>query len=279
MGKFDGKYIRGLVGNIVQRKTKDGLVIQMTPKSVRQSKDTKKAQKVFGQGSVLACAIREDLLQVIRRNYDGDMVNRFNTPVRDVLKQCVNKETGQYTFQKNSFERLEGFEFNLKSLLINNLLVKPLLSFEGSILKISLPEIQVSQELKFPGQTNFCTLTVSVSLTALHDGTSKELDPQSVDIYSNQATVPQQDFEFEVAEGGCLCVAGIGLNYYVLKDQIQMVYNSKDFNPANVCGAVITPGIFVEPPPRVVGNVTLGSLWRRVDKLKLPAMDDSSAEE
>lgn len=271
MAKFDGKYFRGLVGNLVQRKTKDGLVIQMAPVRVKQSKGTKKAQKVFGQSRTLAGTLRKQLLQVIRENYDPGMINRFNTPVEDVLKQCIDKQTGTYTFQENSFERLSGFEFNIKSLLINSLLVKPEMSLSGSTLTVRLPEIQIAEALKFPGQTNICTLQITLSVIALHAG--KKLLPQtrSVEIRSDQGSLPPQDFEFEVAAGGCLCTVGIGLVYYKQTDNIQTIHNSKEFNPANICGAIITPGAFVEPPPHTNGNTTQGSIWRSLDKLNLPA--------
>lgn len=273
MGKFDGKHIRGLVGNLVQRKTKYGLVVQMAAVRVKQSKATKKAQKVFGQGSTLAAAIRNDLLQVIHQKNDSGMVNRFNTPVKDVLKQCVNEETGQYTFQENSFERLSGFEFNVKSLLINSLLVKPEVSLDGNTLKVSLPEIEVSKELKFPVNTNVCELVVTVAMIALHAGESREMDPQSIEIIDNQGIVPAQDFEFEVSEG-CLCVAGIGLRYFKVNDHVRAMFNSITFNPANICGAIITPGTFIAPPHSIkIGNKTIPTKWRTVSKLKLPAAE------
>jgi hypothetical protein len=273
MGKFDGKHIRGLVGNLVQRKTKYGLVVQMAAARVKQSKATKKAQKVFGQGSTLACAIRKDLLDIIHQKNDSGMVNRFNAPIKDVLKQCVNEGTGHYVFQENSFERLAGFEFNVKSLLINSLLVKPEVSLNGNILKVSLPEVEVLKELKFPGNTNVCELVVSVAMIALHAGKSKEMDAQSIEIQDSQGILPAQDFEFEVSEG-CLCVAGIGLRYFKVNDHVRVVFNSITFNPANICGAIITPGTFIVPPPFVkIGNKTITTNWRTAGKINLPAAE------
>jgi len=272
MGKFDGKHIRGLVGNLISRKTKDGLVLQMAPIRVKQSKGTKKAQKVFGQGSVLAGAIRRGLRFIIHDRNDSGMVNRFNTPVRDVLKQCFDKQTEQYSFQEDSFERLTGFEFNIKSLLINSLLVKPELHFNGVVLKVSIPEIVVPKELKFPGSTNQCELVVSVTMIALHERRYKDLDPEIMEIDSNQELSPAQEFEFEVSEG-CLCVAGIGLRYFKVHNNMKAMFNSDDFNPANVCGAVVTPGMFKLPPPEVNGNTIKNSGWAVVDKLKLTAAE------
>ncbi len=273
MGKFDGKYIRGLVGPVIQRRTRHGLVVQSTPDKVNQTEGTKKAQGVFGQGSILACTIRDNLISVTQGNWDPGMVNRFNTPVRDVLKQCYDKETDQYTFKENSFGRLAGFEFNVKSLLINYLLVSPEVVFQDNVFKVTVPEIDTTESLRFPGSTNACEINIAFIPVALHAGRIRQpADFRSFNVQIDQGMVPRQEFEF-VADPGCLCVAAIGLNYFTLNNGIRTDYNTKVFNPSGVIGAIVVPGVFVEPPLIKEGNKVHASPWTRVYKMKLPAAE------
>jgi len=272
MGTFDGKRIRGLVGPVVFRKgRKNQEIVQTSPSNLKQTKATKIAGKTFGQGSTLACVIREDLRPVTLDNYDGDMVNDFATPVRDVLKQCFDKETGFYTFEQDSFARLEGFEFNPRSLLINSLLVAPETALNGNTFKVSIPEFEVPQKFKFPGNTNVCRLRVGVSVIALHAGLNTDLLVRELEISAGEHTVPASEFEFEVS-AGCLCVAAISLTYFRLQEGIKTIYNFKAFHPAAVCGAIVSPGTFIVPPPYTkVGNKTIPTEWGKAGKIKLPA--------
>lgn len=271
MGKFDGKQIRGLVGNLVFRKGKDCTIIQTTPTVVKQSKDTKRSSKVFGQGSILACAIRIGIGQVTTSFYDGNMINRLNRPVREVLMKCFDKETETYTFEKDSFSRLAGVEFNIHSPLINNLWVVPQTVLEGNILKVSLPEMQLPKDLTFPVNANVCDVLVEVTTISIHDNYQRDLPEQRLEIHSAQASVPAHEFVFEVPDG-CLCVAGIGLSYYQLSGGIKTVYNNKAFNPAAICGALITSGTFVPPVPVRTAHGFRVDNTHRIQNLDLPAL-------
>lgn len=274
MGKFDGKRITGLVGPLVFKKgTKNGDIIQTKATQIEQTEGTIVAGKSFGQGSTLAGVIRHDLQQITLKNYDGDMVNNFASPVRDVLKQCFNKETGQYSFEEDSFARLSGFEFNPKSLLINSLLVSPEVTLNGNTLKVSLPEFEVPEKFKFPQGANVCTFTVGLSMIALHAGLNLAVPAKTMEITIDEHTVPASEFEFEVSEG-CLCVTAIALKYHHLYEGIKTVYNSKAFHPAAVCGAIIAPGTFIEPPHAIkIGNKRITTNWRTAGKINLPAAE------
>lgn len=268
MGKFDGRRITGVVGNVVFRKGTRGDIVQTAPGSVRQTKATQLMSDVFGQRSILAAALRRNLVVLYRHNQDGQMVNRLNKPIGEVLRQCYDKHTGKYTFSQDSFSRLAGFEFNLRSPLINSIWVDSEMLLEGNMLRINIPEMEIPQQFRFYKTSNFCDLTVAVSVVALEQALEDQPMVQTTAISMDQGTVPAQHFEFEVPDG-CLCVAGIGLNYFYLKEGIKSVMNSREFNPAALCGAVITPGIFV--PRDKNGNPAelWKTRWQKISKLKL----------
>jgi len=268
MGKFDGKQIRGLVGNIVIRKGKKGPIVQSAPRKYKQTKATKQESSLFGKGSTLASALRHELNLIISSNQDGEMVNRFNTPIKAVLRQCYDPETQKFNFSEDSFSRLAGFEFNIKSPLINSLWVNPEMQLNGNILTISLPEIEIPAQLKFPLAANTCILMVIVSFTSLEQCMRKRSATQTIEISQNETTVSARQFDFEVPQG-CLCIAGIGLKYFSLHNSIRTTFNSKAFNPAGIIGAVISPGTFVLPPPVRIGNKSMASEWSTIFNLTL----------
>ncbi len=270
MAIFDGKRLRGIVGNVVFKDDKDkkNTIVQQAPVVVRQSEKTKVASGVFGQGSVLAGVIRRDMEIITRECYDSGMCNRFNKPVRDILNKCFDKATKIYHFSADSFEPLTGFEFNLKSLVTNSLYVKPVVSLSGNQLTVSIPEIQVKQQLKFPAGANLCEIGVVVCFVALEQGMKQEESLQSIEIGSGATVLLPHNFIFEVPEG-CLCVVGLGLNYFHKQNDIKTVKTHKTFNPANICGAIITEGVFVDPGMVKTGNTCKASPWSKIIKMNL----------
>lgn len=268
MGLLKGNKLSGLIGPLVVRDSgrKGVSIVQVAPRQMKQSKGTKLAGKLFGLGSSLAGTIRDDLSYLIGKDYDPGMINRFNTPVKAVIRQCFDEKTRTFDFKEDSFQRLVGFEFNSKSLLIDSLLVRPTAILEGYILRLSIPEFQVPPDLKFPFGANTCKLMVVLSQIALrHDLHRNEME-QSIDIDWKQGTVPAAEFSFEVSPG-CLCVIGIGLRYAYVHEHTLTPKNSKTFNPVNVCAAVITEGEFVAPPLRDEDGKN--TPWRKIGKLGL----------
>lgn len=269
MGKFDGKQIIGMVGGLVFKKGRNGkTIIQSGGGPVKQTKATKTASGIFGKASTLSKAIRVDLSVLINGFYDGAMVNRLNTQNREILEQCYDKDTKQYTFKADSFSRLAGFEFNAKSPLSKNLWVEPQLTLTGNQLTLSLPAMEINEQLKFPVPCNVCEIKVALAFYNLEQGVHKQSVFQVLEVHTDQPLLPAHDFTFEVPDG-CLCVMGMKLGYATLKDNIKIIKNNKAFNPAGLCGAVVTPGEFVLTPGVVVPHGKLASVWKIVNKLRL----------
>jgi hypothetical protein len=270
MAILKGNQLRGLIANMIVRGSgKKGVdIVQVAPVAVRQTKATKRAGKVFGVGSSLAALIRHDLVNLINGQNDPGMINRFNEPVTAVLRQCYDETHHTFHFQSDSFRRIIGFEFNVKSLLIDNLMVDSQASLDDGVLKVSIPEIQVPAQLKVYGSANKCELVVSVVQIALEHDMHRIRLTQSILIDLKLGTVPATEFNYEV-DPGCLCIAGLGLKYAYERDQVSTPKNTDTFNPVNICAALITPGEFIPPPEFVqVGNKQVASSWREANKLK-----------
>lgn len=269
MAILDNNGLTGLLGELVIRRFKAGKkIVQTSPRQYKQTKNTKEASKLFGYGSSLASEIRHQLASVTNKFHDPGMVNRFSSPVRAVLTHCYDKQAKVYTFEEGSFSRLAGFEFNVKSPLINFLWVKPVLVLDARTLKITIPEFKIPSQFTFPGRTNTCKVTISVSQINLNQGLTKQPFYYTFEIDSYTEDYPTRDILFEV-DNECLCVAGIGLTYYTRTDGVTASYNSKSFNPANIIAAIITPGVYIEPIELPVSNRTYAKEWTDDHRLKL----------
>jgi len=277
MAKFDGKQLIGLLGNLVIKKGRGKTtIVQTKADKVKQTSATKVAGSIFGKASKLAKTVRTDLQGLIDDHYDGTMVNRFNTVNRELLAHCYNKDTQSFTFKQNSFDRLQGFEFNSKSPLARSLWVTPEVVLTGNQLQLNLPEIHISDQLKFPSTANTCEIRVAVAMLILDQALHHNSQYQSIQISKDQQIIPAQQLIFEVPDG-CLCVVGMNLRFTMKYEHMQTIINDKSFNPTAICGAIITPGTFVLPAP--VLTPTGGgraSEWNNISDLELPTIPKST---
>lgn len=270
MAKFDGKQLIGLIGNIVIKKGRGKTTIAQTKaENVRQTPATVEAGSIFGKASKLGKTIRTDLNVLIQDHYDGTMINRFNTVNRELLSRCYSKDTKSFTFKQDSFERLQSFEFNASSPLARSLWVKPEVTLTGNQLQLNLPEIQISDQLRFPSNANTCEIKIAVAMLVLNPALHHTNQYRSIQVSKGQGIIPARQFSFEVPDG-CLCVVGMSLYFTRKYEQMQTIINDKSFNPAAICGAIITPGTFVLPPPALTATGGRASEWSDIFGLDLP---------
>ncbi|MEJ2879757.1 hypothetical protein [Pedobacter sp. GR22-6] len=271
MGKFDGKQITGLVGDLVFKKSADGktTIVQTKQKHVPQTEGSKKTASVMGNASSLSAAIRADLHGLTDAFYQGEMINRLTKSNQAILSHCFDKNTETYTFKQNSFENLAGFELNSKSPLSTYLWVKPQLTLEGNILTLTIPAFEVPDQLKMPKEANAFEIVVRMGEYALHSSKRNTKKIHSESIAPEETHVPEQQISFQVAHG-CLCVVGIAIKYFNLAQGTKKPLNHKDMNPAAIVDAIYIPGEFVLPPTGSTPNRAIGSSWREMMKVNLP---------
>lgn len=234
---------------MVSRRGPNGQIVQSVPYGKKRTKKEKESSGIFGDASGLSKLIREDLRAVYGPYADGRMVNRMTTENRAVLDHGFDRETKTYHFIENSFERLQGFEFNMKSPLINSLWLRPELTLQDGQVLVSLPELTPGTQLVFPSDTDFCTLRITVAMFALFAGFEWYPAYLEVEVEKRQDTIPAQQWVFDLPEG-CLCTAALGLSFYVSKGNVRTVYSHAGFHPAGIFGAVFRPGDFPEPDLR-----------------------------
>ena len=238
--------LSGKVGRTSHRMWRNLHVVQSIPGSgfMKQTAETKKSATLFGKASALGREIRSLFNEIIIISlYDGAMITRLTKALQALLEQCFDKENLTYTFSEDSFERLGGFDFNLSSPLKDSMWILPDSSLSEGVVTVTLPELKIHEEFKFPVKTNKCTIHICVKFYNMEKGYRSEIEEeQTLDVSPEQHLLEKQSFSFPVPEG-CLCLVGISLRYYTFKYGTGL-FNTKTFNPSGICGAFITPGIF-----------------------------------
>jgi len=243
-----GKSLSGSIDKFVYRKWRKLNIVQSAPGKggVKQTEATKKASSLFGMASGMATEVREMLSFFIVNFYDGSHHNRLTTLLKSILEKCLDKTTYTFTFVQDSFERLNGLEFNANSPLTNYMKVIPTSNYKDGVMTVTVPELINKQEFIFPKETSSCIITIgteSFDLERMRRTRGYKLHSFEVD--DAQALIESQTFEFEVPDG-CLCIVGITLQYYLTDRYGKNRVNSKALNPSGICGAIITPGDFKE---------------------------------
>lgn len=245
MGTIKGKFIKGKAGSLVFREYRGSQVVSGMPKVIKghRTEGTKKAATLFGKSSKLAGGIRWGLAHVCGKFYDGTMIYRSNAEILRCLTAARNAE-GQLDFNADSFRGLAGFEFNIGSTVKNHFYAQPMVTVEGSTLRVTVPQINTPTDLRWPsGRLKACKLLVATTAIDLKRGSTRFAEPQVMDIpYSHApALVPSQTFEFGMVPG-CLHVTAISLQYVEESFIGDTTINTKDFNPAAILHAHLADG-------------------------------------
>lgn len=247
MGTIKGKFIKGAAGSVIFREYRGVQIVQGKPRIIKshRTEGTKKAAKTFGKASKLAHGIRWGLGYICEKFYDGTMIYRLNSEVLRCLSASKDPETQQFNFNADSFSTLAGFEFNVGSMVKNNFFVQPSVTIEGTKLRVTIPELKIPSDLKWPiDRPTCCKLMIATCIINLQKGNANNGETQVMDIpYTyTPSIVAEQTLEFEI-KPGCLCITAISLQIVEKTFIGENTVNTKSFNPAAILYAKIAEGV------------------------------------
>lgn len=261
MARVYGNFLKGIIGP-VSLKVLNGIQIvsqSIVPGTMKQTVKTIKAANTFGVASSLACHVREVFNNHINGFADSGMVNRLNGRMVGILNLSRDPETRLYNFENDSFNVLTGFDFNINSPLFKALSIVPYIKFNEGILNITAPAAKVPAKLKFIARSSHCEVVASVGLFRLEEGTrTHSTIDQSILIERQLPNLDQLNFRFNIPNG-CLCIISIFLKYYSRIAKRELILNSKKYNPAGICAALLIPGKYEERDKQV---------WVEMNKLE-----------
>lgn len=259
MGKLKGKYVSGAVGPYILKVVKGETHVTSRPvKGTRKlSQASKLSAETFGMAASLAKSIRAALVYQTNDFVDIDMPGRMVSLVSKTVFNCRDKNTGLYNFEQESFNELEGMEFNIKSLTNKSLLKRPKAIVNDGVMKVNIKRSILDKDLKFPAHTFYCKIMVSLSLFRLGDGQAIiKSETQEIMIGRNQLDMPEQEISFTLPDG-CLCIATVFMQFFHHGAEGGLSFNNKNFNPGSVIKAIITPGIYAKDDNRTWIDMTV----------------------
>lgn len=172
MAIFDGKFLKGILGDFIFRVVNGVQVVSKrpVPGTMKQTVETKKASENFRKSSMLGKHVRGIFHHTNGGMNETSYVFRFTSVLTTALKTCENPTKTGYLFKRNSFGNLAGFEFNIKSPVKKILNLKPKIKLNQGIMKIVYDESGNAPKLRFPKHSTQCKLTFVVGLIRLKDG-------------------------------------------------------------------------------------------------------------
>jgi len=243
MARVTGKHVTGVLGPVTLRRYRKKQTMSIrSGEKIKQTVATKKCSSTFGKANMLVQSVRSRFAPYTRDFCDGTMYNRMNSVMSMIFYESIDTETMEFSFTKKSFDKLSGFDFNIKSPLIHSLRVKPEVSLDEHDIVIKMDELKIPVQLKFPAKSQFCKITFSIVLYRLKEALMIGIpEEQSLVISKNQKVFEAQEFRFRVP-AGCLCLLGCFLDFYCNSGEFQLLQNNEVFNPAAILSALISPG-------------------------------------
>lgn len=247
MAVSDGKFLRGKVANLTYRVVNGRQIVsgRSKKKTFAKTIPSKKAATVFGQASALAGYFRTSTCWLYEDSNDGGMCNRMTQSTVYALRAALNANKKDFTLKGNSFMRLEGFNFNIKSPFENYLFAQPLVDYTpGNRVHFCLPAMNLGEEMIFPPNSTKCKILITFSQFDLEYGHYSDIEFREFEIEKTRSTrVSEAKFATFITAPGCLCIIGISLQYYQQVYMLETIMNNKLFNPAYILSAHITNGI------------------------------------
>jgi len=246
MATKKGKFLSGIIGLLKLSKRNEQQIVSTKPGKgkVNQTEATKKASNTFGMASALSNNIKKVYDEYLDGTKDSQLTTRLGTRILDSIRPCRNNETGRYRFERHSFKYLEGLDFNIESPLMRTLGFLTEVTYKDGLLNVKSMGENDLLKIKYPNKAKICDLIVSVALFKLSEG-QYNFHPitQMLELTLDNTETGNLDMNFEVPNG-CLCVASIFLMSYHIYLGRYVRLNSRDFSPAGICGAYVTPGTF-----------------------------------
>lgn len=243
MARYDGKNLIGSIGNLSYSVQDGRNIVRAKPgwRKMKQTKLTKQRASVFGTYiSPFAKFVRLILSELTGNFHDRTMVNRMNAEIATIFYQH-EQDDQLFSFQQDSFNRLMGFEFNLKSPLSKSLLMRPRIAVSDNLITVNLPEFLIAKNVRFPAQSDAFNLYLQIAQLRLGDGLCSVSPMETFEFKRDDQLSEAKTFNFPNIPGNLFLVA-MRVEYFNEKIA-RMSMNMKTFNPAAICGVVYTPGV------------------------------------
>lgn len=236
-------YLRGQIGNVVNRKVGSLNVIQTKPSNkIRQTKWTQAAASDFGTASAAGAVVRRACNSVHRNVHDNEMHNRLVKCMLRVLRGNGKRLQGLLQIKYGNIQRLVDFQFNESCHIYDYIYFTPLVSFaENGSTTIEIPALKTQENFSIPKGCNH--LIFKVDVVGLNFGSKYGTTFGNLEIElarhgdANTHTSPQTHFFDTMNERYDSIIVTLSTLYLSHEGSFSVLLNSDSLNPAGIIAA------------------------------------------
>lgn len=234
-------YLRGQVGDLVNRKVGDLHVVQTKPNDeINQTRWTKAAANDFGEASTIGALIRRAFINCHQKMYDKNMPNRLIKQIQRAMYGYGKKNLGCMSLEDGNIQRLVNFQFNENCHLQDYLYFDLTVSMDDDrILQVDIPALPPDRLLKIPLRCNLIRIQIDVVGFDFKSKKRVYFKTQDVEIklHGQEETVPEQSLFFECDQASKQIIVCCSLLYLTDTDKHTYLHNHKKLHPTAIIGA------------------------------------------
>lgn len=240
MAIIENGYLRGQIGNLVNRKVGNKNVVQTKPSDkIKQTKWTEAAARDFGTASSAGSLIRRAFKSLHLDMHDSGMHNRLVKHIQRVLRGYGKDQQGMLLVSRGNIQRLVDFQFNEKCHIYDYVYFDPQVSFEpNGNTSISLPSLNTQRNFFIPKNCSHVMLKIESVGFHFRQKRFETIGTHEIElpIYSQHGKeTDPQTLVFEVKDVHYdSIIVSLSIRYITKNGSYTFLLNSEDLNPAGI---------------------------------------------
>ncbi|MDR2275272.1 MAG: hypothetical protein LBF27_30450 [Sphingobacterium sp.] len=241
MAIIENGYLKGQIGNLVNRKVGDKNVVQTkSSDKMRQTIWTEAAASDFGAASAAGAIIRRAFNTVHQKIHDSGMHNRLVKRMQRVLLGNGKHNPGNQRISEGNIQRLVGFQFNKNCHIYDYLYFDTNVTFTASgTTSVHLPELKTQRNFYWPKTCSHIILKIKIVGLSFDKRQVRTIGSQEIELtrYDNQQheamtlTFDSPDKDYDTI------LVSLSTLYLDKRNSYAFLLNSIDLNPAGIIAA------------------------------------------
>ncbi len=241
MAIIENGYLKGQIGNLVNRKVGDKNVVQTkSSDKMRQTIWTEAAASDFGAASAAGAIIRRAFNAVHQKLHDSGMHNRLVKRMQRVLLGNGKHNPGYQRISEGNIQRLVDFQFNKNCHIYDYLYFDTTVNFATTgVISIHIPELKGEENFYWPKACSHIILKIEIIGLSFDKKQSRTIGSHEIELTR---------YNSELQEAKTLTFDSTGNNYDTILVSLSTLYldkrnsyafllNSIDLNPAAIIAA------------------------------------------
>lgn len=243
MAILENGNLKGLVGNLVFRKSNEKTIVQTGPgRKTKQTKATKAAAIDFGHASTAGSRIRHIMGQVHLKLHDSNMHNRLINQLKRVTRPN-RAPVGEKTIRGGKIDRLVNFQFNDKCHMHDYMHFDPEIKLlDTKQIAIQFPKFDMQDDIHRPKYCNLMKINLMVVVFNFDKQIYVRMHKHQISLclQTSSRSVELEELLFDVSDHDAETVLiGMNIEYYERFREDYSLLNNKELHPAAIVGAFI----------------------------------------